>query len=139
MMIQMLVLHDPPARAGNGSKDPARRPRCGRPTRPETLNELAQTTYVGGPSGGTGREEFRRAFPPPFRPWHDVNREPIQWKTRQRSGWWTGLELTEPLSQIAAYMTNHFRRRESTPDRLALGRQSRDPIQNGGPNLRIKN
>ena len=134
MMIQMFVLHDTPARAGNGSKDPARRPRCGRPTCPEALNELAQSTYVGGPSGRTGPEEFRRALPLPFRPRQDMNREPIQWKACQRSGWWTGLELTEPLPQIAAYMTNHFRRRESTPDRLALGCQSRDPIQNRSPN-----
>src|SRR5712691_3966674 len=135
----MLVLHDTPARAGNGSKDPAGRPCCGGPTRPEALNELAQSTNVGRPRGRTRREEFRRAFSLPFRPRHDMNREPIQWKARQRSGWWTSLELTESLPQIAAYMTNHFRRRESTPDRLALGCQSRDPIQNGGPNLRIKN
>ncbi len=138
-MIQMFVLHDTPARAGNGSKDPARRPRRGWPSRPEALNELAQSTYVGSPRGGTSREEFGRALPLSFRPRQDMNREPIQWKARQRSGWWTSLELTESLPQIAAYMTNHFRRRESTPDRRALGGQSGDPIHNGGPNLWIKN
>src|SRR6266581_2527786 len=118
----MLVLHDTPARAGNGSEDPARRPCCGGPTRPEALNELAQPTNVGRPGGRTRREELRRAFPLPFRPWQHVNRERIQWKACQRSGWWTRLKLAEPLPQIAAYMTDHFRRRESTPDRLALGR-----------------
>ena len=138
-MIQMFVLHDTPAPAGNGSKHPARRPRCGGPTRPEALNELAQSTYIGGPRGRTGREEFRRAFPLPFRPRQDMNREPIQWKARQWSGWRTSLDLTESLPQIAAYMTDHFRRRESTPDRLALGYQPGDPIHNGSPNLRIKN
>src|SRR5437667_12010237 len=107
MMIQMFVLHDTPARAGNGSKDPARRPRCGRPTRPEALHELVQSTYVGGPSGRTGPEEFRRALPLPFRSRQDMNREPFQWKTFQRSGVSTDRELTDALLQIAAYITIH--------------------------------
>ena len=77
-----------------------------------------KTRLAGGPSGGTGREEFRRAFSLPL---------------------WAGVELTEPLPQIAAYVTNHFGCRESTPDRRALGGQSGDPIHDGGPNLRIKN
>src|SRR5438034_9469919 len=99
---------------------------CSSDLRPEALNELAQSTYVGGPSGRTGPEEFRRALPLPFRPRQDMNREPIQWKTCQRSGWWTDLELTEPLLQMADYMANHFQRRESAPDRLQIGCHARD-------------
>src|SRR2546428_7677749 len=109
MMIQMLVLHDTPARPGNGSKDPARRPCCGWATRPEALNQLAQSTYVGRPRGRTGRQELRRAFPLPFRPRQDANLEPIQWKTPQRYVWLTGPALTDPLPQAASDMINHFR------------------------------
>jgi len=59
-----------------------------------------------------------------------VDQQPVEWRVRERSRGWSGLELSEALAKAAAHVAHHLRSREATPQRLALRGYATDALEN---------
>src|SRR5439155_6563329 len=118
--IGMLGFQDPRVWAGNAAKDTACWPLTRRSPISKAHNQGTQPAHVRQPRRWTRGQKLRRAFALPFRPRHDVDQQPVEWRVRKRSRGWSGLELSEALAKAAAHVAHHLRSREATPQRLAL-------------------
>src|SRR2546425_8695396 len=129
-MIEMLVQHHPPASSGNAAKHTACWPLTRRPPISKAPNQGTQPAHVRLPRRWTRGKKLRRASSLPFRPGHHVDRQPVEWRVRERSRGWSGLELSEALAKVAAHVAHHLWSREATPQRLAIRCQATDPLEN---------
>lgn len=59
-----------------------------------------------------------------------MDRQPIEWRVGERSCGWSGLELSETLAKVAAHVAHHLWSREATPQKLAIGCQATDTLEN---------
>src|SRR2546427_8146434 len=119
-MRELLVLKAPPAPAEKAPKTPARGPHPRRSPISKAPNQGTQPAHVRLPRRWTRGQKLRRALSLPFRPRHDVDQQPVEWRVRERSRGWSGLELSEALAKAAAHVAHHLRSREATPQRLAI-------------------
>src|SRR3989442_4629533 len=100
----MLVLQDPPAASGNAAKYTACWPLTRRSTISKAPNQATQPAHIRLPRRWTRGQKLRRALSLPFPPRHHVDHQPIERPVRERSRWWSRLELSEALAKAAAHV-----------------------------------
>src|SRR5438552_9629259 len=129
-MVQVLVLHHAEALARDAAEDLARGPGGARATLAEALDEITQATDIRFPRRGGHGEELGWTLAHPLGPGDEVNDDPIQRRARERARWRSGIQLAQCLSQVGAHVADHLGSGEATPERLAIGAQPRDAVEN---------